>query len=375
METANKLLITLKREELFNLVWKEPTTNLAAQFQVPYSDFKKICDQMSVPIPGSGYWSKLRAGKPVTKASLPAEYSGPLEVTIEPRESKKRKKTTKERATGFGVDSEQIGKVKTRLVNPDPLIIAVKEKLEKADYLHDGLAWSGSGNLSIKVSPKNVSRALRFMDAFIKVLKARGNSVKVEYHTTYAIIENERFEIGLREKSNRSIVKQGSWDRTIYTPSGSLIFKIDEYPRREWKDGKLLLEDRLVEIIEYLEQKAKERIKRKIKWQKEEEVRQERERIQRELEARQEKEIAGFKSLLQDARRWKEVKLLREYIADLKSGSTFKTNHPEAHEAWIKWAEEKADWYDPQINLADELMNNVDKETLTLRKKSIYNSW
>ncbi len=213
------------------------------------------------------------------------------------------------------------------------------------------------------------------MDAFIKVLKARGNSVKVEYHTTYAIIENERFEIGLREKSNRSIVKQGSWDRTIYTPSGSLIFKIDEYPRREWKDGKLLLEDRLVEIIEYLEQKAKERIKRKIKWQKEEEVRQERERIQRELEARQEKEIAGFKSLLQDARRWKEVKLLREYIADLKSGSTFKTNHPEAHEAWIKWAEEKADWYDPQINLADELMNNVDKETLTLRKKSIYNSW
>ncbi|MBF9254235.1 hypothetical protein I2I11_13095 [Pontibacter sp. 172403-2] len=375
METDDKLSETIKREELFTMVWKEPATKLAAQFQIPYPEFKKICDNLSVPLPGSGYWSKLRAGKPIPEAILPANYSGPLEVVIEPKVIEKRAKSLPTLPEGCDTGAEKLIKVSAKLVNPDPLIVAVKDKLEKPKYLHDGLAWSGSEYISIKVTPKNASRALRFMDAFIKLLKARGHDLIVEYHTTYAFIKNEKFELRLREKTIRNIVKEGSWDRTINTPSGILIFHLDEYPRREWKDGKLLLEDRLGEIVYYLEQKGKEKKEQKIRWQKEEEERQERERIQRELEARQEKELAGFKNLLQDAKRWKEVKILREYIADMKSDSTLKTNHAEAHEAWVKWAEEKADWYDPQINLADELMNNVDKETLTLKKKSIYHGW
>lgn len=34
---------------------------------------------------------------------------------------------------------------------------------------------------------------------------------------------------------------------------------------------------------------------------------------------------------------------------------------------WVKWAEEKVDWYDPLINLTNSDFINVDKETLEFK--------
>ena len=35
---------------------------------------------------------------------------------------------------------------------------------------------------------------------------------------------------------------------------------------------------------------------------------------------------------------------------------------------WIQWAQKKANWYNPNINEQDELLDFVDKDTLTLKK-------
>ena len=42
---------------------------------------------------------------------------------------------------------------------------------------------------------------------------------------------------------------------------------------------------------------------------------------------------------------------------------------------WLKWARKKAAWHDPFIECHDELLNEVDRETLTLKQKPPYYSW
>jgi len=37
---------------------------------------------------------------------------------------------------------------------------------------------------------------------------------------------------------------------------------------------------------------------------------------------------------------------------------------------WIEWARKTADWYDPHINGDDDLLSDVDKETLTFDRRS-----
>lgn len=368
---------TFTRKELFEWVWKEPATRIAEQCQIPYSDFKKVCDSMAIPLPGSGYWSKLRAGKAVPEAILPANYSGQQTVTIEPRTPKKKIALVSNLPEEAVSDFKRMPKVPARLTHPEPLIAAAKEKLERDKYLHNGLAGTGAGNIRISVSPKNISRALHFMDTLIKALKARGHSLQVENNTTYALIEEEKIEIYLWEKTNRNIIKEGNWDRTIYTPSGILSLKAGSrsWDSKEWKDGRLLLEDRLADIISYLEQKAHDEKEWRIKSEIAAAERREKERMARELEILQENELAKFKGLMQEAQRWRQVKMLREYIVDRKKISLATNDLSAEHLNWLEWAGKKADWYDPQINLPDALMDNVDKETLTLKKRSTYYNW
>ncbi len=62
------------REELYALVWAEPMTRVAAQFDVSSSYLARVCTVLNVPRPERGYWSKLAVGKaPVPEALPPAQ--------------------------------------------------------------------------------------------------------------------------------------------------------------------------------------------------------------------------------------------------------------------------------------------------------------
>lgn len=76
---------TLTREALYARVWAEPMPALAAEFGVPASALRQTCRDADVPLPGRGYWVRLRAGKPVVQTELPPR--GPAmaqQVTITP---------------------------------------------------------------------------------------------------------------------------------------------------------------------------------------------------------------------------------------------------------------------------------------------------
>ena len=65
---------TLTRQEMYDLVWSKPMTQLAAEFELSDVGLRKICKAAKVPTPGLGYWAKLANGKKVIKTELPTLY-------------------------------------------------------------------------------------------------------------------------------------------------------------------------------------------------------------------------------------------------------------------------------------------------------------
>ncbi|MDH6299752.1 hypothetical protein [Polynucleobacter sphagniphilus] len=66
---------TLTRQEMYDLVWSKPMTQLALEFDISDVGLRKICKAAKVPTPGIGYWAKLANGKAVAKMELPTLYS------------------------------------------------------------------------------------------------------------------------------------------------------------------------------------------------------------------------------------------------------------------------------------------------------------
>lgn len=51
------------KEELSNLVWSMPTTEVASKFGVSDKAIEKLCNKLGVKKPPRGYWAKVKAGK------------------------------------------------------------------------------------------------------------------------------------------------------------------------------------------------------------------------------------------------------------------------------------------------------------------------
>ena len=63
--------LRLTREELYDLVWAKPMTQVAHQFEISDRAIAKICAKKQVPVPPRGYWAKKSAGKDVYTIPLP----------------------------------------------------------------------------------------------------------------------------------------------------------------------------------------------------------------------------------------------------------------------------------------------------------------
>lgn len=70
---ADKIFIKMSREALYNEIWEISAAGTARKYDVPYAELLKLCKEVQIPIPPSGYWTKLSFGKPVEKVNLP-EY-------------------------------------------------------------------------------------------------------------------------------------------------------------------------------------------------------------------------------------------------------------------------------------------------------------
>ncbi|MEG0681241.1 MAG: hypothetical protein RR581_06395 [Eubacterium sp.] len=58
------------RSELYERVWEISLAKVAELYAIPYSRLYKLCKDNDIPIPPSGYWTKLTFGKSVEKTPL-----------------------------------------------------------------------------------------------------------------------------------------------------------------------------------------------------------------------------------------------------------------------------------------------------------------
>src|SRR5437660_333246 len=66
----------LSRQELYDLVWSEPMTAVAARHGISDVAVKKKCAKAGIPTPDRGYWAKKEAGKPTIHSPLPKRSPG-----------------------------------------------------------------------------------------------------------------------------------------------------------------------------------------------------------------------------------------------------------------------------------------------------------
>lgn len=63
--------IKISREFLYSEIWDISASGVAKKYKVPYTELLRLCKEAEIPIPPSGYWTKLSFGKPVIKMILP----------------------------------------------------------------------------------------------------------------------------------------------------------------------------------------------------------------------------------------------------------------------------------------------------------------
>ena len=68
--------MSVSRETLYEEIWAEPMTTVAARYGVASNFLGRICERLRVPCPPRGYWAQLKVGKADPRPSLPPARPG-----------------------------------------------------------------------------------------------------------------------------------------------------------------------------------------------------------------------------------------------------------------------------------------------------------
>ena len=99
------LVAQLTRKQLYDEIWEISASGVAKKYSIPYSQLLKQIKAANIPIPPSGYWTKISFGKPAEKialtepfdeiVSLVREFSLPKTNGVEQKASPKSKSKEK----------------------------------------------------------------------------------------------------------------------------------------------------------------------------------------------------------------------------------------------------------------------------------------
>jgi len=368
---------TFTRKEFFDLVWSEPLAALSRKYNISYTCIREVCVEMGFSIPPNGYWSKLKFGKPVSKDNFWESEKAKQEITLwlrtdidgEEYFSKDSAALIKNKAE-ISSKLKAIESKKNKFHVEDPLITMTKEYYNQKD--HKKWDYSKRSNtFDITVSSALLKRTLKLMEQFINTMIACGHSVIIKSGKTFAVISDVELQISIAEKSNRINYKEGTWNSSRLVYNGKLCLKYYYlYPQREWVDSTTLLEDKLLDIIAKLEVIAHNEKTEKEEREKYWEEKRIKEQKEKDLQTLKEKELHDFKLIFKFSKRYKKANDLRNFIDTFEKNAIEKNALTNELNNWIEWVRKKADWYDPFIGAEDDLLCDVDKDSLTFRNKS-----
>jgi hypothetical protein len=177
--------IRLGRVSLYEMVWAEPVRTVAARYNVSDVAFAKICRTLGVPLPGRGYWAKKAAGVEVpARPPLPERAAGePTDHELSsPPTSPARAPAPADAAALLEREREPANRiaVSDQLQRPHRLVAECAAAFKRETVrVNDGLRRALGRVLSVTISPAQLGRATRLLDALIKALESRGHAVEV----------------------------------------------------------------------------------------------------------------------------------------------------------------------------------------------------
>jgi hypothetical protein len=370
------MTFTLTREQLYDLVWSEPMQRLAKQIGISDVAVAKHCRKLGVPVPERGYWNKLQAGKPVTKAVLPERdlvtinrvtISGALTPELRDR-IKGEPGMAEPGQESIEALTERLRKrlgtvtVPRNFSRVHPAIAALLQKDEKLrqEYASRPYSW----NEPHFDSPFERRRLLFLNGLFLGFAKVggrgwvRGNDAReLAIYMGDASVSFQLDGPAQRRDTKRSGSAASKGRDTLCLTISTAHEAVSGIPL-SWRDedGRKL-EQQLTEIIigmavagehlhrKWLEQQAawarqrQEEAEREALLRKAEEERRERERIAAIEKAKRD-------ALRHDAKAWREANDIRAYVEAIRNtiGSS------EIAEAWARWALAEADKIDPIVS-------------------------
>ncbi|EBJ1007632.1 hypothetical protein DO233_20990 [Salmonella enterica] len=166
------------REELYQLVWREPAERITSLYSISKEQLEKRCAELRIPRPLAGYWKALAKGTAPAVPSLPALKKG------------KTAKISKE--AGVTVSSPTVAlpqlplpratrKQTTITGNGYALINDLKAYLPKSSVTEDGYYKPAKKKLlDLNVSDTGFDSAIEFLSRFFDALGKQGYRVTLD---------------------------------------------------------------------------------------------------------------------------------------------------------------------------------------------------
>jgi hypothetical protein len=386
-----------EREALYNEVWSEPVITVAKRYGMSDNGLRKHCKKLVIPLPTSGYWAKIKAGKNAAKAPLPEVY-GILKRYVHSYVIKLKTDLKNLNDDELVIDKdlnllsedtvkyieEKCSKiqVKNQLRNPHQLIVDHKEEtiyrkkrdreLNKASFNSNYYATVKSKYrenepiLPIYVSDSNINRAYRIIDALINTLDDMEGRIQVTKEDGkdiggfiilntifYFEIIDEIKKGKIKGEGNEPVrnlfitVKAQSWfDKSL---NQNIQYKDTVDEPLELQLGKMVYQMFVIanrfRAIDEVEDRKQER-----EWE-------EQKRKQR-LEQMRKGELEEVRSLEQVISDWDKAQKIKLF-ADSMEKALGRVNDEEKKQKivkWIEWVRNKADWLDPLEAKYDDLL-------------------
>ncbi len=388
-------LLTLSREDLYELAWSKPMTELAKDFGISDVALAKRCRKLGVPVPGRGYWARVAAGQ----------------TPRQPKLKQRNEKATDHSALTFDPPPEDPATPVPTTEAPEHTALREKLRALQSDPSHDLLSstpvikrtavrlkrpWRSEINwnrgerkgpvFSTDVSEDLADRALTIADHIIAGAAEVGWPFKAppeeEPQTRrYSpamnrevsrpgclYVEGEPLEIRIDERkkridhvlteSEKARQRRGEYfyaSRWDYIPSGEIRLTVtrpdSRYHSRTWKDGaRRKLEDQVNHILLALLDEAIQ-----IKADREE-------RRLAEIERRREEKLRWQQSqrrsanaklvheLEAQAGAWRRARFLRSYLRALRralGNQSLTVKRQDETVDFLEWAQHYVDQLDP----------------------------
>lgn len=350
----------LTRQELFDLIWSEPTAKLAEKFGVSDVAIAKWCKKMEIPKPPRGYWAKQQAGKTVPKQPKLKKLSknGVDSISI-----------TQQNKTRINVAKKEppVESVPGSLEDPHKLVKITRNGLHRGKADHRKIVHSKNKHqLDIQVSRDQIDRACLVFDSLIKTLEQEAIpvSLKEDKNSSATQVEIDGFliEFGIEEKIQRTEKTHKSgrhyWgdDQFDYSPTGKLSIVIRSWSygaRSSWNDGKIQrIEDCIPSVVKWMKRLAvllHEEKLRQLEWERKWEI---------EKQAQRKREIDEYKGklVLDHMRMWKMANDLSSFLDELQA----KAPDTPGLDEYISWARDYAHKISP-VSRPEEIIFDDEK--------------